>query len=102
MTNQLQLIIIIIIIIIYIIKNLLFLSDFSETSISRQILEKNSEIPSFMKIRQWELSCFMRAHEHDEANSRFTRFWERTQHRLQWVRMSVYRLVSATSVSCYD
>jgi len=38
---------------------------------------KNIQISNFMKIRQWEPSCFVRTDRHDDANSDFSQFCER-------------------------
>jgi hypothetical protein len=55
-----------------------FLSDFNDTLIFATDFSKKSQISNFMKIHPVGAELFRtRADRHDEANSRFTQFYER-------------------------
>jgi hypothetical protein len=61
------------------VKYPLFLSDFNDTLIFTTF-QKNTQISNFMKIRPVVAKLFhadRRTDRHDEANSRFSQFYER-------------------------
>jgi hypothetical protein len=61
------------------VKYLLFLSDLNETRFFFGRLRENTQISAFMEIRLVGTELFhadRRTDKHDEANSRFSQFYE--------------------------
>jgi len=70
----------------------LYLSDFNETWITRWIFQTITIYHISRKSVQWEQSFSMRTDRHDEANSHFSRFYERAQKLIRGPIPGKYRL----------